>query len=277
VNEGKIVTEEMPRAADVSALEPNKSRAIVDLIKVLATHPEHADYLRQLVAAETQRDAFDQDYRTAKVFALSGRFDDIKGSTPEQAVATAMAKIRIGREWGMNDSDSIAFIYFVNGRPAVMTEIMATKIQQAGFHWDIEWHTRDELYKGKTLPRCVGCTLWLKQLSRETNRYEPVLDRKGDPVSASFTEMDAEAGKLLDKAVWKAYSQDMYFWRALSRLRKYHLTSVMRGAVQMELAGDDLPAPEIRKQIDSPKPEAVEPPRKPLRERILEHDKEATE
>jgi hypothetical protein len=39
-----------------------------------------------------------------------GKFDDIKGETAEQAVATVIAEIRAGRSWGMSDSDYVAFI-----------------------------------------------------------------------------------------------------------------------------------------------------------------------
>jgi hypothetical protein len=281
-NEQPNATESAPppiQAALEISQSPNRTRATVDLIRILAEHPEHSSYIKQLVEAEAQRDLFDQDYRTARVFAISGKFDDIKGSTPEQAVAQAMTKIRIGREWGMNDSDSIAFIYFTNGRPAVMTEILATKVQQAGYSWDIDWDF--EKTKGKNNKewnRCVGCTLWLKQFNRDTNRYEPVLDRKGQAISASFTEADADNAEIHERgakialsAKWnfKAWPQDMYFWRAMSRLRKYYLTGIMRGAIQFELATDYEPVTSAP-ALPAPAEEETAPPeRKPLRDRIL--------
>lgn len=256
-----------------------RMRGLVELTRILADHPEHAGYIKQLVDAETQRDTFDQDWRTARVFAVSGKFDDIKGSTPEQAIATAMAKIRIGREWGMSDSDSIAFIYWVNGRPAVMTEILATKIQEAGYNWDVEWHWTalpQAPNKARADKRCVGCTLWLKALNRQTGRYEPVLDRNNEPVSASFTEYNAEQAGLLTKSgPWKNWTEDMYFWRAMSRLRKYYLTGVMRGAIQVELANDysvtvapELAAPEEAQVLEDP----IEDAARILRERVMKAD-----
>lgn len=268
----QTAAETLTALAEVPA---ERGRAVVSLIKMLAEHPEHAGYLKDLIEAERNRDLFDQDWRTAKVFAASGKFDDIKGATQEQAIATAMAKIRIGREWGMSDADAIAQIYFVNGRPAVMTEFLASRMQEAGYSWDADWEWAEEVFKGKTTRKCVGCTLWLKRGG------EPCLDRNGKPISASFTEADAEravqydrAGKassLLDKQTYKSYAQDMFFWKALGRLRKYYLTGVLRGAVQVELARELPPRETLQiEAAESPAAAAAEP--KPLRERVLEYE-----
>lgn len=273
-------TDEKPDLAPMTDLAPQKQRATVELIKVLSAHPEHAPYMKQLIEAEAMRELFDQDYRTARMFAMSGKFDDIKGSTPEQAVCAAMTKIRIGREWGMNDSDSMSFIYFTNGRPNVATEILATAIQKAGFSWDIDWNWVEEPGAGKGAKpwrRCTGCTLWLKE--RDTNK--PILDRNGAPVSAWFTEADAEHAeiyekggikKLSEKWNFKSWPQDMYFWRAMSRLRKYYLTGVMRGAVQRELIDEEPPPPTMQPQLAAPEEQAATEaqPEKSLRDRILE-------
>lgn len=276
-NETPVV--DLPAADDLAAISSKgdaKIRASVELIRILSEHPEHAQYLKELVAAEAQRETFDQDIRLARVFALSGKFDDIKGATEMQSIASAMAKIMIGRQWGMNDADSIAFIIFINGRPSVMTEIMAARMQQAGYSWDTEFHYSEEPGKPKFRKKCVGCTLWLKQYSRDTNRHEPVMGRNNEQVSSSFTEDDAEAAGLLGKAgPWKQWTQDMYFWRAMSRLRKYHLTSIMRGAIQAELASDYAP-PTMAPQLAAPAEAPAEEERKPLRERILAQEEQGS-
>ena len=266
-----------------------RGRATLEIIKALAGQPDQKEMLQQLIDAETARDLFDQDYRSARIYAMSGQFDDINGKTVEQSIATAMSKIRIGREWSMNESDAIAFIFFTNGRPAVMTEIMAAMIQRRGYNWDAEFHWADETYKGRPSKRCVGCTLWLKQYNSFKKVFESVVDRKGEQVSASFMEADAdraliwEKGKqipLSEKWNFKAWTQDMYFWRAMSRLRKYHLTSIMRGAIQYELRHDieiepmapQLPAPELQPSGQSEV--APEPKPRKLRDRILQPEQQ---
>jgi len=277
-------TEEPKQEAPQQSVEvATKGRATLEIIRILADKGNQKEILQQLIDAETARDLFDQDYRAAKIYAMSGQFDDIKGMTPEQAIATAMSKIRIGRSWGMNESDSVAFIYWMNGKPNVATEILATKIQQAGYGWDIDWSWEDLTHKGKPWKRCTGCTLWLKAYNQRANAWEPVVDRNGDCVSASFTEADAdhamiwEKGKqmpLSEKWNFKSWGQDMYYWRAMGRLRKYHLTSIMRGAQQYELRNETyveplpaaLPAPSDSQQGE-PEPVAET---KPLRDRIIE-------
>jgi hypothetical protein len=281
--------EQRPDAAPQQTnLEITKGRATMEIIKILAGQPNQKDMLQQLIDAETSRDLFDQDYRAARIYAMSGQFDDIKGMSTEQAIATAMSKIRIGRSWGMNESDSVAFIYWLNGKPNVATEILATKIQQAGFGWDIDWSWEELTHKGKPWKRCTGCTLWLKAFNQRTNAYEPVVDRNGAAVSASFTEADAdhaqiwEKGKqmpLSEKWNFKSWGQDMYYWRAMGRLRKYHLTSIMRGAQQYELRHETyveplpaaLPAPETGSVNENQEPE---PENRPLRDKIIEAEQQ---
>jgi hypothetical protein len=273
-----------PPAPEEAVLEVSKSnRATLEIIRILAAQPHQKEMLQQLIDAETAREVFDQDYRAARIYAMSGQFDDLKGMTAQQAIATALSKIRIGRSWGMLESDSIAFIYWTNGKPGVMTEILATKIQQAGFGWDIDWDWETLQHKGKPYKRCTGCTLWLKQLNSRTNEWEPVVDRNDQPVSAWFKESDAdhamiyEKGKqipLSEKWNFKAWGQDMYFWRAMSRLRKYHLTSIMRGAIQWELR-HDINVERMAPQIAGPEPEPEpEVEKRPLRDQIIDAEKE---
>lgn len=274
--ETKNESQQQPQTTEVF-----KPRATLEIIKILAATPANKEMLQQLIDAETARDLFDQDYRAARIYAMSGQFDDIKGMTPEQAISTAMAKIRIGRSWQMSESDSIAFIYWNNGKPAVMTEIMATKIQQAGYGWDIEWDWEDSAHKGKAYKRCTGCTLYLKQYNAQKNCWESVVDRDGKSVSAWFKEADADHAEIWEKgkqiplsSKWnfKSWGQDMYFWRAMSRLRKYHLTSIMRGAQQYELRNEvyvDPAAPQLPAPEAPPEPVAEA---RPLRDLIIEQE-----
>ena len=266
-------------AAALTEVPPQKSRGMLELLRMLTQHPEHAPFLKDLIEAEKQRDLFDQDYRQAKMFMQSGQFEGTKNLTPEQQVCTAMAKIRIGREWGMSDSEAMANVYFVNGRPAVMTDYLAGKMQEAGYSWDTEFDWGPD-------GRCTGCTVFLRRYNPATGQHDEVLDRKGHPVFAAFTEADAlraiqsgrdgkAGGSLMDKQTYKSWPQEMFFWKALGRLRKFHATGVLRGAVQVELARE-LPPPREMAQIEAGEEKPTEE-RKPLRERILEAEEPAEE
>jgi hypothetical protein len=245
--------------------------------------------VEELVRTENERDVFDQDWRMAKMFAISGDFADITGQTQEQAIAKAMSKIQMGRNWGMNAADAMANVFFLNGKPGVMTEILATKIQQAGFGWDAQWLEETVEYKkGKTWEKCIGCTLWLKSYNRLTNRWEPVVDRDGKPVKASFTEADAENALIYEKEQgqkaqkplsekwnYRSWGRDMYFWRAMSRLRKYYLTGILRGAIQVELAGDYEVQVDQNPQLEEAQPQPQDTaPKKTLRDFVLESEQQ---
>lgn len=274
-------TVDVPAAAqtEIAAQQPPQPprRATLEIIQMLTDRDMQQQYANQLIQAEVARDLFDQDYRLARIFAMSGKFDDLKGETAEQAISCAMAKIRLGRSWGMNESDAIAFIYFTNGRPNVMSEILATKIRQAGYAWDTDWHEETVQHKGKPVKKCTGCTLWLKQYQQTTNSYMPVLDRKGAPVSASFTDYDADTAQIWEKGKqislsekwnFKSWGRDMYFWRALGRLRKYHLTDVLRGGEIRELVGEvSIEEPQL---LAAPQPEGEQPAARSLRDRVIE-------
>ena len=203
-------------------------------------------FLKTLLDAEMVREAFEMDQRAARMYALSGQFTDINGNTLEQSIATAMAKIAIGRSWGLTQADSIKHVYFTNGRPALENDVIAGKLANQGVGWDIEWHETEEQHKGKKWKRCVGCTLWLK-IKDETGKMVPLLGRDGKQLSESFGEGDAdhamiwEKGKqipLTEKWNFKSWPRDMYYWRTVSRVRKYHFPNVLRGAIMRETAID---------------------------------------
>jgi len=264
----------------------------MEILKLLMadTSGNYRYLVEELVRANNEKELFDQDWRMAKQFAMSGDFADITGSTQEQAIAKAMSKIQMGRNWGMLPADAMANVYFLNGKPGVGTDYLASKIQQAGYGWDAQWHEETVEYKkGKTWEKCIGCTLWLKSYNRLTNHWEPVVDREGKPVKASFTEGDAEnaliwekeqgqqrAGQkpLSEKWNYKSWGRDMYFWRAMSRLRKYYLTGILRGAIQVELADDyEIPAAPVPPQL-AEGPAQPEAPRKSLRDFVLETEQQ---
>src|SRR6266481_3755940 len=82
-----------------------------ELLKVIE-ETERRGFVRQMVDADLARELFAQDARLARVFAVSGVFNDLKGTSPAQSIAAAMTKIRMGRSWGLSEADSMQFIYF---------------------------------------------------------------------------------------------------------------------------------------------------------------------
>ncbi len=220
-----------------------KRRELATLLEKVIENSSDQTYARQMIAAEIARDLFDQDARLAKVFAQSGVFSDLTGMTEQQAIATAMTKIRLGRSWDINEADAMQFIFFNNGRPGIMNELYAAKIRDAGYDWDVEW-------LGDDSDKPTGCRLWLKKWSSEVRDYQPVLTRDGKQVSESFTKQDADTALIWEKGKqvplsmkwnYQSWARDMYFWRALTRLRRFHVTNILRGAMLQEEAQDIQP------------------------------------
>jgi hypothetical protein len=281
------VTVTNPPATAVQA-EP-RTRVTVEQLALLPDSDQRTNWINALVEAEIARQNYAYDRALAREFAISGQFDDIKGSTMEQAVATAVIKIQLGRNWGFNAADSIRYIYFTNGRAAVETEIIAAKLQQAGYDWDVEWLEETTQHKGKPWQRCIGCRLWLKKWSKDRQRYEPMLDRNSEPISVAFTEADAdhamiwEKGKtipLSEKWNFKSWGRDMYYWRTVSRVKKYHAPHVLRGAAlreeALEMMPADVPPPQLPRELqlpDAPLPDAAAErstePKRSLRDQLM--------
>lgn len=214
---------------------PAKSKNF-ELLELIATQEVglQQGFTRQLVEVEIERARFDQQARLAVAFARSGMFAEIKGKSESEALACAQAKIEMGRSWGMTPGDAMQFVYFVNGRPAVMNEYYAGAMQRAGYWWDILWHTA-----GQT-KEVVGCTLFLKVKDPESpTGWRRVKDEEGKDKSASFTSEDAKKAKLDTKdGPWKAWAQDMYYWRAMARLRKFYIPNILGGALMAAEAAD---------------------------------------
>ena len=262
-----------------------RTRVTVDQLALLPDNERRTLWINSLVEAEVARQNYAQDRALAREFAICGQFSDIAGMSMEAAVATAMVKIQLGRAWGFNAADSIRYIYFTNGKPAVENEIVAAKLQQGGYDWDVEWLEETVDHKGKPWKRCVGCTLWLKRMNAE-KRYEPMLDRNGQPISVSFTEGDADHAMIYEKGKqiplsqkWNfvSWARDMYYWRTIGRVKKYHAPHVLRGAMlreeALEVLPEDAAPPEMQRELQPP-PAAAETPAEPkrplpLRDRVM--------
>jgi hypothetical protein len=262
-----------------------------DLMHAPVDKERIAGWISQLVDAEVARQNYAYDRALAREFALSGQFDDLKGATAEQAIATAMVKIQLGRSWGFNAADSMRYIYFANGRPSIENEIVAAKLQQGGYDWDVEWLEEEAQHKGKPWRRCVGCRLWIKKWNAQQQLYVAITDRNGEPVSVAFTEADADHAQIWEKGKqiplsqkwnFQSWGRDMYYWRTISRVKKYHAPHVLRGGVSREEALEMMPLDTLRPPdlpVDLALPEgpadAADQPvaaRSTLRDRILQHE-----
>ena len=265
--EEQQVQPEIPVTELTEERKPRRSNTeLLDLIVKAGDRSQQ--FATAVVEAELDRDLFDQDQRLANVFATSGEFADLKAKSPRQAIATAMAKIQLGRAWNINPADSMQFLYFTNGRPALMTELFAARLQDAGYDWDVGYEYDD---KGK----CTGCTIWPKKLNPITRKHEPMMRKVkgaagswGDaPLEVSFTKADADGAmiwekgkqiKLSEKWNFQSWSEDMYFWRAISRFRRRHVPNVLSGAMTREEAEEIAP---VGGQTEAPRLVQREDPR----------------
>jgi len=247
----KPTTALAPQVAQIPRVPLNEMLALVKDTELVAT------YGREIIESQLAINRFDQDWRLARVFAESGLFADA------QAVNQAMTKVQLGRSWHMEAADAMQHIYFVNGKPAVMNEYLGAKMRDAGLDWDIEWH-RD------SAGLCIGVTLWPRRLFPDG--WKPIMERaagKEIPASVSFTKSDAdrvkvkEDGKwipLSEKSTYKSFPDDMYFWRAIARLRRRYATNILNGVMTSdeasEIAPPALPVPREKQEVA---PEALTP------------------
>jgi len=250
----------VPAAADAG--RQNSQRITVEQLAMLPDDERRANWINGMVEAELARQHYAYDKAMARDFAISGVFDDIRGQTSEQAIGAAMVKIQLGRSMGITAPDAMRYVYFTNGKPNVENELVAAKLQQAGYGWDPEFDYEEVADKGKRpWKKCVGCTLYLKKWDGATRTYKPMLDRKGNQVTQSFSLADAEhaqiweKGKqipLSDKFNYQSWPSDMYYWRCIARVKKYHAPHVLRGLRLKEEAFDVIPGdapPEMQAQL----------------------------
>jgi hypothetical protein len=132
----------------------------------------------------------------------------------------------------------------------VENDIVASKLQQGGFDWDVEWLEDEIDHKGRKVKKCVGCRLWLKKWNSSAKCYQAMLDRNGDAISVSFTQYDADTAQIWEKgkqiplsSKWnfQSWGRDMYYWRAISRVKKYHAPHILRGGVSRDEALEMIP------------------------------------
>lgn len=271
-------------------LDPARVRVTLEALAMFPDSEARTQWINGLVEADLARQYYSYDLEFARRAAESGQFDDLKKLRPEQAIATALIKIQLGRSYKFTPADSMRSVYFTNGKPGIENDIVASRLQEAGYSWDIVWAERTEKTPGGgDWQRCVGCTLYLKKMNPVTKRYEPMNDLTGKQIGVAFLEGDAknammydrggDGGKkaLADRDVWRSFPRDMYFHKCVARVKKYYAPNVLRGAMSRTEADEFIPdAPEVmptRVEIGgmTEQPAQVEPPpRSSLREKVLQ-------
>lgn len=172
---------------------------------------------------------FAMEQRMARVFVESGLFNDVKGSTPQQAIAQAYVKIALGNSMGFSPAESMQGIDLIQGRPAISAQLRAARMQRAGFSWAPTSTDR-------------GCWLALMQAGRpimvprvDTSTGLIMRDREGSPLleqaTVSYTEEDAKKAGLLGKDNWKKDPSSMYFARAITRAQRRFAPGVLSGDI----------------------------------------------
>jgi hypothetical protein len=183
---------------------------------------------RQLYhSPDAERFAYQQ--RMARVFVASGLFSDIKGQSPEQAMAQAYVKIALGGSMGFSEAESMQGIDIIQGRPAISAQLRAARMQRAGFSW------------APTVTE-KGCwlALFFNRAPIMVPRVNPATselarDKDGTIIQeqaiVSYTMEDAKSAKLADKDNWKKDPSSMLFARAITRAQRRFAPGVLSGDI----------------------------------------------
>ncbi len=175
----------------------------------------------QRAAARSQSEVeLDVDQRTANLFAASGNFADLNSATPNQALAKAFTKIRIGRSLGMSEGESLINLDFIKGTPSIRAHFRAAKMKAAGYTWKFKHFDHK------------GCIL---------DVYSPAGEYLGE---SAYVEEDARANSLLTKDNWVKNPKNMYFCRAVSNAQRWYAPEAFNATVpSIEEMDEDTPEP----------------------------------
>ena len=178
----------------------------------MATQPQELTVVRQQPSALTEAAQLDVDglraiQYGAKIMAKSGCFADIKGIDEEVAIAKAVVKIAIGRDFGFSMAESMQYVELIQGRPSISAHARAAKMKAAGYSW--------------------------KFLQFDANICVlDVFDRKGERLGdSSFTLEDAKRMALADKDNWKKNPRNMLYCRAISNAQRWYAPEVLSAAL----------------------------------------------
>jgi len=170
--------------------------------------------------AQQDVDGFRAIQYAAKLMAKSGCFADIKGVDEEQAIAKAVVKIAIGRDYGFSAAESMQYIELIQGRPSIAAHARAAKMKAAGYSWK-----------------------FLKFDSTACNIE--VYGKSGELLGDStFSIEDAKRMGLAEKDNWKKNPRNMLYCRAISNAQRWYAPEVLSASLVSteELMDDDRPA-----------------------------------
>ena len=144
-------------------------------------------------------DELKQPLAIGEVFAKSGMFPDCKSQ------AQACVKIMAGKELGLSAFESMASIYIVNGKLALTSKAMSGLVKRSK-KYDYVIKKLDD----------TECTI-------DITRESEVIG------STTFTFKDAAKAGLVNKDVWKNYTRNMLFARAISNACRFFCPEVISG------------------------------------------------
>lgn len=151
-------------------------------------------------------DSMDDMVRFCTAAASAGYFKDVRDAQQ------ALMKIQYGAEVGLGPVASLTGIYIVEGRPALASATIASRIKEhPRYDYRIAEHSEKR------------CELVFFEFNRNGQREE--VGR------ASFSMADAQAASLNGKGVWKKYPRNMLFARALTNGARWYCPDVFSGGV----------------------------------------------
>lgn len=178
----------------------------------MATQP------RELTVAPQQGVALSQDAQqdidglraiqyAARLMQKSQCFQDIKGADEETAIAKAVVKIAIGRDYGFSAAESMLHIELIQGRPSIAAHGRAAKMKAAGYNWKF------------------------LQFDSDICHLE-IFDKKGERLGdSSFSMEDAKRLGLSGKDNWQKNPRNMLYCRAISNAQRWYAPEVLSSSL----------------------------------------------
>lgn len=183
---------------------------------------------------------------TIEDFLQLGEIMEASGLANRNQARAAAGKLIIGHELGLTSFESMRYLYIINGKAEVASELMAARIKSSG-RYD---------YK----------IIELTETACDIQFFD-----KGKLVGNSrFTIEDAKKAELVTRGgMFYKYPRNMLYNRALSNGRRWYAPDVLSGAYtegeisdmkQADAAAPDVPA-EIPAEVES-QPEDKRPPKR---------------
>lgn len=149
-------------------------------------------------------DELKQPMALSDVFVRSGMFPDVRSQ------AQGVVKIMAGRELGLTPFQSMSGIYLVNGRLALMSNVMSGLIKKSKKYDFTVVSITDEC-----------CSIDFFDVSDKDNRI-----KLGNSI---FGKTDAAKSGKINTETYKAYPRNMYYARALANGARWYCPDAIMG------------------------------------------------